>query len=71
MPRQERIDISEVLYYVKARTVFVSLGIDYLGLSGSRFEKELKVSSSGMSKLYWRGEEGTKNESKVIQRIIS
>ena len=55
----------------KARAVFVNLGIDCLGLSGSRFEKELKVSSSGISKLYQRGEEVTKNEPEVIQRIIS
>ena len=55
----------------KARAVFVNLGIDCLGLSGSRFEKELKVSSSGISKLYRRGEEVTKNEPEVIQRIIS
>jgi len=55
----------------KARAVFVNLGIDYLGLSGSRFEKELKVSSSGISKLYRRGEEVTKNEPEVLQRIIS
>ena len=49
----------------------MSLGIDYPILSGSRFEKELKVSSSGISKLYRRGEEVTKNEPKVIQKIIS
>jgi len=55
----------------KARAVFVNLGIDYLGLSGSRFEKELKVSSSGISKLYRRGEEVTKNEPEVIPKIIS
>ena len=45
----------------------MNLGIDCLGLSGSRFEKELKVSSSGISKLYRRVEEVTKNESEVIQ----
>ncbi|MBU2574371.1 MAG: transposase [Elusimicrobia bacterium] len=38
----------------KARAVFVNLGMDYLGLNGRRFEKELKVSSSGISKLYRR-----------------
>ena len=71
IPRQARINISGVLYHVKARAVFVNIGIDYLGLCGSRFEKELKVSLSGISKLYRRGEEVTKNEPKVIQRIIS
>ena len=55
----------------KARAVFVNLGIDYLGLSGSRFEKELKVSSSGISKLYRRGKEVTKSEPEVIPKIIS
>ena len=44
---------------------------NYLGLSGSRLEKELKVNSSGISKIYRRKEEVTKNESEVIQRIIS
>ena len=39
----------------KARAVFVNLGIDYLGLSESRFEKELKVSSGEISKSYRRG----------------
>ena len=33
--------------------------------------KELKISSSGISKLYRRGEEVTKNEPEVIQKIIS
>ncbi|MFH1259988.1 MAG: transposase [Elusimicrobiota bacterium] len=55
----------------KARAVFVNIGIDYLGLSGSRLEKELKLSSSGISKLYRRGEEHIKNEPKIIQQLIS
>ena len=53
----------------KARAVFVNLGIDYPGLSGSRFEKELKVNSSGISRLYRRGEELIKNEPKITQII--
>ena len=62
---------SRIREIAKARAVFVNLGIDYLGLSGSRLEKELKLSSSGVSKLYRRGEEVAKNEPKVIQKIIS
>ena len=45
--------------------------IDYLGLSGTKFEKELKVTASGISKLYRKGEEVTKNEPKLIEIIIS
>ncbi len=49
----------------------MNLGINSFGLSGSRVEKEFKVSSRGISKLYRRGEEVTKNELEVIQIIIS
>lgn len=55
----------------KARAVLVNMGIDYLGLSGRSLEKELDMSSSGISKLYRRGEELIKSEEKVIQEIIS
>ena len=51
--------------------MFVNLGMDCLDLSGNRFEKDLKVSLNGICKLYRRGEELTKNEPKLIQRIIS
>ena len=64
-----------------ARAVFVNLGIDSFDSGGSRFKKDLlaselmqarlKVSSSGISKLYRRGEEVTKNEPEGIQIIIS
>ena len=51
--------------------VFVNIGIDSPGLSGSRFEKELKVSSGGISNYTEEGEEVTKNKPEVIQIIIS
>jgi len=55
----------------KARAVMVNIGIDYLGLSGRSLEKELDISSSGISKLYRRGEKLIRDNEEVMQEIIS
>ena len=55
----------------KARAVLVNIGIDYMGLSGREFEKELNISSSGISKLHKRGEAIIGGEKRIVQEIIS
>lgn len=55
----------------EARAVLVKLGIEYLGLSGSKLGKELNISPSGISWLYRRGGKLVNEEDKVIRNIIT
>ena len=72
--RQARIDLPGLLYHVmlrgiERREIFVwkEDKEDFI----KRLVKELGMSSSGISKLYRRGEEAIKTNPKIIECIIS
>ena len=61
---------SRIREIVKARAVAVNIGIEYLGVSGREFEKELNRCSSGISHLYRIGGDVARRERGIIDGIV-